>query len=326
MRKMAGVLVCVACLYTASVTAQPVRQTARQALLEAFFGKPGSLEKHLPQAMLTALQQVDAGNSQLDMISLMTHQLTTQGQVQTFDAGSTLVSFEDPKTQSKFQINVEKDDLRGDEDEIELSFYTEKNGQAQDSHITPRLTFLMKSEAGVWRVNEISFRITVPLSDPAFLKSVVDGIKQRQTMMAANSGPFHNSAAQEPSSGPMQAANESGAIAALRTILTAEVTYAATYPGQGYTCFLSDLDGFGRGEPNEHQAMLIDSRLAGGRKNGYVFRMSGCTTSPVTHFEIIAVPAEGNSGRAFCSDESGVIRFASNGSPATCVHSGSPLR
>jgi len=326
MRRVAGILVGVLCVCTASVTAQPARQTARQALLEAFFGKPGSLEKHLPQAMLTALHQVDTNSSQLDMISMMTHQLTAQGQVQTFDAGSTLVSFEDPRTQSKFQINIEKDDLRGDEDEIELSFYTEKNGQAQDSHITPRLSFLMKSEAGVWRVNEISFRITVPLADPAFLKSMVDGIKQRQAMMAANSGPFHNSAASESASGPMQAANESGAVAALRTILTAEVTYAATYPGQGYTCFLSDLDGFGRGEANEHQAMLIDSRLAGGRKNGYVFRISGCTTTPVTHFEIIAVPAEGNSGRAFCGNESGVIRFAPNGSAASCVHSGAVLR
>ena len=327
MRRMAFVLILVAVgVLTSIAAAQPARQTARQALLETFFGKPGSLEKHLPQATLTALHQVDNGGSQFDFFSMMTHQLTTQGQVQTFDAGSTLLSFEDPRTQSKLQVNIEKDDLRGDEDEIELSFLAEKNGQPQNTHMMPRLTFLMKSEAGIWRVTEVSFRITIPLADPAFLKSMVDGIKQRQSMMASNSATFHSVTGEEAGAPTMRAANESGAVASLRTILTAEVTYAATYPRQGYTCFLSDLDGFGRGDPNEHQAMLIDSRLAGGRTRGYVFRISGCTTSPVTHFEIIAVPAEGNTGRSFCSDESGAIRSSPTGSGPACVHSGSPLQ
>jgi hypothetical protein len=85
------------------------------------------------------------------------------------------------------------------------------------------------------------------------------------------------------------------------------------------------LDGFGHGSPNEHQAMLIESRLASGKKNGYVFTVAGCGSDPVMHFQIVAVPASGQ-GRAFCSDESAVIRFASNGSGEACLHSGRPLQ
>jgi hypothetical protein len=49
----------------------------------------------------------------------------------------------------------------------------------------------------------------------------------------------------------------------MRAILTAEIAYATSYQGC-FTCTLSDLDGFGGGEPNEHQAMLINSGLASG--------------------------------------------------------------
>lgn len=325
MRRIALILLLVAGTMTLTAAAQPARQTARQALLEMFFGKPGSFEKHLPEATKAALRQVNDSTSQLQMFSMIASQLSSQGHLQTFEAGSTLVAVEDPKTQSRFEINVEKDDLRGNEDEIELSFHGVKAGETQDMHVTPRLTFLMKSEAGVWRMNEISFRITVPLADPDFLKSAVANMKQRQAMMASAAMQSQASAQMAPA-GPMQPANESGALASLRTILTAEVTYAATYPARGYTCFLSDLDGFGEGSPNEHQAMLIESRLAGGKKHGYVFTISNCSQDPATHFQITAVPATPGAGRSFCSDESAVIRFASDGSPATCLHAGRPLQ
>ena len=308
--------------------AQPARQTARQALLEMFFGQPGSFEKHLPSVTLAALNQVNGGTSQLAMFSMIASQMTKQGSLRTFEAGSTLLFVEDPKAQSKLEILVEKDDLRGNEDEIELSFRAEKNGQVQDSHMSPRLTFLMKSEAGVWKLSELSFRISVPLDDPAFLKSVVDNMKQRQAAMAtAAAGPAPGPAPNVyTSTGTLvPPANENGAISSLRTILTAEVTYASTYPARGYTCFLSDLDGFGQGTPNEHQAMLIESRLASGKKNGYVFTIAGCGPDPVSHFQIIAVPASGQ-GRAFCSDESGVVRFAAGANGETCLHAGRPLR
>lgn len=330
MRRIVIVILILVCggLFTRAA-AQPAPQTARQALVEMFFGGPGSFQKHLPKATLAALHQVDDGstNTQLQFFALIGEQMRKQGQLQVFESGSTLMVMQEPKTGNKFTIAVEKDDLRGDEDEIELSFQTEKNFGPASAHLNPRLTFLMKSEAGIWRMNEVSFRLTVPLADPQFLKAMVENIKERQRAMASTPtvAPTQTTTAPAPG-GSIRPANESGAVASLRTILTAEVAYAAAYPNQGYTCFLSDMDGFGRGNPNEHQAMLIDSQLGSGHKNGYVFRIMNCPNNPVTQFQVTAVPAQPGTGRAFCGDESGVIRYSSDGSGETCLHAGRSLQ
>ncbi len=122
-------------------------------------------------------------------------------------------------------------------------------------------------------------------------------------------------------------AEESPAVSSMRVLETAETTYAAAYPGRGYTCFLSDLDGFGGGQPNEHQAMLIESGLASGKKNGCVFTLSGCDGVPASKFRLTAAPAEPSAGvRAFCSDQSAVIRYAADGKAATCLSAGKPLQ
>jgi hypothetical protein len=105
------------------------------------------------------------------------------------------------------------------------------------------------------------------------------------------------------------------------------VTYASSYPAAGFTCTLSSLDGFGGGEPNERQAMLINSGLASGKKFGFVFTLSGCAGSPATGFHLTAAPNGTLYGRkAFCADQSGVIRSSDDGNPATCLASGTPIQ
>jgi type IV pilus assembly protein PilA len=116
-------------------------------------------------------------------------------------------------------------------------------------------------------------------------------------------------------------------LAAMRTILTAEITYASTYPAVGFTCTLSSLDGFGGGEPNEHQAMLINSGLASGKRYGFVFTLSGCGGAPASRFQLTAVPSGNTYGRkAYCADQSGAIRSSSDGNPATCLASGTTVQ
>ncbi len=116
------------------------------------------------------------------------------------------------------------------------------------------------------------------------------------------------------------AANESSAVASVRTVNTAEVSYSAAHPEAGYTCSLSDLN------------QLIDGTLASGRKSGYVFELEGCAAGPEgganSKYQVVAYPAGVNQtgGRAFCSDESGVIKTDSNGSAQGCVESGRDLR
>jgi hypothetical protein len=73
--------------------------------------------------------------------------------------------------------------------------------------------------------------------------------------------------------------------------------------------------------------MLIESGLASGRKNGYIFTLSRCDGTPASKFRLTGVPADPSAGlRAFCSDESGVIRCAADGKAATCLSSGKPLQ
>ena len=318
-------LVAIGLLVTPGLRAQAAPpQNARQALLEMFFGKPGSLEKHLPKATIKALRE-GSGNrpSMLDQFSMIPALANAQGNhIQTFETGSTLLSVDDERTQSKFEVTVENDDLRGDEDEILLAFHSTKDGQPAGTPFFPTLSILMKQETGIWKLNELSITLRVPLADPNFLKAMVTMSQQKATGLGAIA---------EPNSGPQVSTqarpNEASAMASLRAIVAAETTYANSYPAHGFTCSLSDLDGFGSDTPNEHQAMLIESGLASGKKAGYVFALTGCTGAPSSKFQIVAVPATPGAGtRAFCSDESGLIRYAGDGQSVTCVTSGKPLQ
>jgi hypothetical protein len=334
MRRVLAVLILV-CATLSAAEAQHAPQNARQALLDMFFGKPGSMERHLPEATRAALREASAGGpSLLQQFSMLSGQLNTpQTHIQSFETGSTLLVVEDTRALTKVEAIVEKDDLRGDEDEIGLTFRMYKNGQQENSPILPVLTFLMKQEKNVWRLNEISVTVRVPLADPELLKTLVAGAKARAAFASPASGVAvtmpSNSGSETWSASPTLApnpANEASAIASVRSILTAEVVYVTTYPRTGFTCSLSDLDGFGQGTPNEHQAMLIESRLASGKKHGYVFTLTSCGSSPNPHFTLTAVPAAQTSGRAFCANESAVIRSSADGQAATCLTRGTPVQ
>jgi type IV pilus assembly protein PilA len=309
---------------SAPQTATPTApQTARQALLGMFFSKtPGTFAMHLPMATRAALEKTGALKS-LQQYSQLISQLQTQGQtVQTFETGSVLLATDDPKTGVKADITVENDALRGDQDDIELTFHMYKNGQEQPSPFRSQITFSMKQEAQVWTLNEISVTIHVPLADPAFLKAITEKMTP-QTGATGVTGTFVPRSEVSVQAG----GSDAMVVAAMRTILTAEIAYASAYPNVGFTCTLSDLDGFGGGEPNEHQAMLINSGLASGKRYGFVFTLAGCGGTPATSFHLTAAPNGNSYGRkAFCADQSAVIRSSSDGNPLTCMASGAPVQ
>lgn len=117
------------------------------------------------------------------------------------------------------------------------------------------------------------------------------------------------------------AANESSAISVVRTLVVAEAGYSSIHPEAGYTCRLSDLSGAG----------LIDASLASGQKNGYAFELQGCSASAESvanvKYRVVAYPMTRNQTgrRAFCADESGVVKTDTNGSPQDCLENGSTL-
>jgi hypothetical protein len=298
--------------------AEPMPQTARQALIEMFFSKtPGTLDKHLPEALRTAIKNAPPGSvaAMLNAFSAMATQVHAQGsEVQTFDTGSILLSVENPAQHSKLEIVVDHDDLQGTEDDIAISFRGSKDGEPQFAGINPRFVLAMKQESDVWRLHDVTITFKISLTSPDLLKAMATPMKPSMT----------NAADVHVGSMPMQPGNESTAIAGVRTILTAETTYAASYPTVGYTCSLSNMGGMGGTERSQRQAMLIDPRLQSGKKNGYVFKLEGCDGNPATKFRLVAAPAAMSTGlRTFCSDESAVLRSASDAD--SCFSSGTPV-
>jgi type IV pilus assembly protein PilA len=92
------------------------------------------------------------------------------------------------------------------------------------------------------------------------------------------------------------AAQEASAISSLRTLATAEVTFAATQ-GNGQFGDLGELNTAG----------LIDEALAAGAKDGYAFTLAGTPAA----FQINADPTGPNAAqmRYFFVDQSCVIRY-----------------
>ena len=123
------------------------------------------------------------------------------------------------------------------------------------------------------------------------------------------------------------AANESSAVGSLRTINTAEVAYSTTYPAIGFTA----LSALGGAAPctsaTSATACLIDNVLSASPnvKSGYDFTATASGSAPSVQYTSLGLPTVvGQSGqRAFCSDQSGVIRYNTGGT--ACSNADSAL-
>jgi hypothetical protein len=118
------------------------------------------------------------------------------------------------------------------------------------------------------------------------------------------------------------AANEASAVASVHILVIAEVGYAGSHPDAGYTCSLADLAGAG----------LINAKLAAGQQNGYTFEVVGCDPpqdgGKNVKYRVLAYPLKRNTTgvRAFCADESTVVKTDAAGSVQDCMEKGSPLQ
>jgi len=123
------------------------------------------------------------------------------------------------------------------------------------------------------------------------------------------------------------AANEASAVGSLRALNAAQITYESTYPTTGYASVLSGLAGTSCAPPGSTGACLIDTLLAGGRKSGYSFSLTGTSGTPNATYQFIAVPLTPNQTgvRYFCSFADAVIRVSTT-AIATCDGSVSSLQ
>ena len=110
------------------------------------------------------------------------------------------------------------------------------------------------------------------------------------------------------------AANESAAVASLRTVNSAQITYDSAYPTVGFASSLSALSGTSCNPPTSSSACLIDTALASGQRSGYSFTLTAGSGSPAGGYSAVASPILYNySGmRYFCSFEDVVIRVSSS--------------
>jgi len=122
-------------------------------------------------------------------------------------------------------------------------------------------------------------------------------------------------------------ANETAAVAALRTINTAQIEYNSVYPTTGFATTLAALGGTNCAPPTPTSACLIDTQLASGTKEGYTFTLTGVTGTPTSMYQIIAAPISPNQTgvRYFCSFADAVPR-SSVTAIATCDSSITPLQ
>jgi type IV pilus assembly protein PilA len=114
-------------------------------------------------------------------------------------------------------------------------------------------------------------------------------------------------------------ANEASAVASLRVINTAAVTYSITYPDLGFPTTLATLGGANPCSASSTSACLIDDMLAQGSKAGYTFAWTGDGLPTSVNFLVTGTPeVVGSSGqRMFCTDQTGIIHYDPTGSDCT---------
>jgi len=114
-------------------------------------------------------------------------------------------------------------------------------------------------------------------------------------------------------------ANEASAVASLRMINTAAITYSITYPGLGFPALLTTLGGANPCSASSAQGCLIDDTLSQGTKAGYSFVLTGDGAVPSVSYIVTGAPqVVGGSGqRMFCTDQTGMIHYDPTGSGCT---------
>jgi len=108
------------------------------------------------------------------------------------------------------------------------------------------------------------------------------------------------------------AANEASAVASIRTINIAQISYNDNYPTVGFAPTLTALGGTSCTPPDQTSACIIDNLLASGTKNGYNFASTGIGTPAGSYFSV-GSPMSGSGNRSFCSTEDGVIHYDPTG-------------
>jgi type IV pilus assembly protein PilA len=112
------------------------------------------------------------------------------------------------------------------------------------------------------------------------------------------------------------ARDEVSAVKSLRALTNLELQYAAAHPSKGFTCDFALL----KTEPHSSGEQIQEGFLV---SEGYKISLTGCEADPngiTVRYRATAVPLlPGKTGfRAFCTDQTGELRYGNNGSVESC--------
>ena len=282
-------------------------QTPRQALIELITGGEQGAMKHLTVEMQKSLQGDNKNGSSPQLVAF--DQLkAASSESQVFESGQVLLAATDSKSHEKFEVHVDSDDLSGDTDNIDISFHQFRDGVETEvpyASLLSRFTVGLKQQQNVWRLNEISINIRVPVGDPKLLEKFGNGVPG---MMGAKIG--------AGTAGKPEKPRDMTPREAIQMLGMTESMYARTHPEIGFTCTLADL-----AKPN---MLNLDPRIFSGEPyRGYKFSLSGCQDKPSGSFRLTAEPVSpAAKAQAFCTDATDNIRSSDDGLGSSCLSSG----
>lgn len=115
---------------------------------------PVPFRKHLPASIAkTAAGPLLADSPLRGLVSFASDLQVHSGELEIFDDGPVLLKAGDESKEEEVTIFVEKDDLQGDENVVELSFNITHQGVSEPLPFIPRVSLLMRrddSGSGNW--------------------------------------------------------------------------------------------------------------------------------------------------------------------------------
>src|SRR5258708_213110 len=155
-------------LFAQTQASPPPPLTAREALVEMITGGQKGLMKHLTVEVQDLLNKRE--NKQ-GAAMLATFNVGQQfgADMQTFPTGSTLLIVNEPAQHKKLEGHIDNDDLSGDQDTLQLSLHSRRDGQEQHDEgdewafTSSHITITMNKQQNVWCLSNVGVGLEFPL-------------------------------------------------------------------------------------------------------------------------------------------------------------------
>ena len=289
-------------------------QTPRQAVIEMFSGGEDKFRRHLTVEVQEKLRDLLKNPTAIPTPLLAFTSASNAQKIDTFESGRILFAFNNAQQHQRLEIHIDGDDWRGNDDIMELSVHSFREGIEEALPLGLKFQLGLKLQDSVWRLNALTVSVNLPVGDPRILDKT-----WWMPQMLANA----TTSAQQ-----VQSSNEQARLSPMRAvhrISLAEDLYAQRHPEVGFTCALPNLINVGKGLDEAGPFRFLDPEFAGGVYNGYKFFIKGCEGKPAKSFQVMAEPVNGQ-GKAYCADDRKVVRYSDDGRATSCLTTGRVAR